>query len=111
MFNIANNVRFENKAVNYVSGLSILIYVFHENLLLRTFYRPLMWNYIYSQFGYEYILFWTLVMVIIVFSFGLIASIIYKSTIQKAVTVVCDWLYPILQGIYGKIERSILKYH
>ena len=111
LFNIAKNIRFDNKMINYISSLSLLIYVFHENLLLRTFYRPLMWNYIYNQFGYEYILLWVFVLTVIVFSFGLIASIIYKSTIQKAVTIVCDWLYPILQKIYRIIEKSILELH
>lgn len=111
MFNLAKNIRFNNKIVNYISSLSLLIYVFHENLLLRTFYRPLMWNYIYNQFGYEYILLWVFVLTVIVFSFGLIASIIYKSTIQKAVTIVCDKFYPLLQKIYQTIERNILKFH
>ena len=80
-------------------------------MLLRTFYRPQMWNYVYNQFGYEHILTWTFILVVLVFSFGLIASIIYRSTVEKIVTIACDWLYPILQKIYGKIESFILKFH
>ena len=109
--NIARNVHFESKIVNYISSLSLLVYILHENQLLRTFYRPAMWNYVYHQFGYAYILIWTFVLVVLVFAFGLVASIIYKYTIQKIVTIVCDRLYPILQKIYGKIERKILKLH
>lgn len=111
MFNIARGVRFENNIVNYISRLSLLIYIFHENLLLRTFYRPQMWNYVYKQFGYEDILIWTLILVVLVFSFGLITSIIYRNTMEKIVTIVCDWLYPILQKIYKKIESNILRFH
>ena len=111
MFNNARSIRFENNIVNYVSSLSLLIYIFHENMLLRTFYRPQMWNYVYKQFGYEHILLWTFILVVLVFSFGLIASIIYRNTVEKIVTIACDWLYPILQKIYGKIESFILKFH
>lgn len=111
MFNIARGVRFENNIVNYISRLSLLIYIFHENLLLRTFYRPQLWNYVYKQFGYEDILIWTLILVVLVFSFGLITSIIYRNTMEKIITIVCDWLYPILQKFYIKIERNIMKFH
>lgn len=111
MLNIARNMRFDNRFVNYISSLSLLIYIIHENMLLRTFYRPVLWIYVHNQFGYEYILVWLFVLVIIVFAFGLIASIIYKHTIQKAVTTVCSWLYPVLQKIYRKIEKKILKLH
>ena len=111
MFNNARSIHFENNIVNYVSSLSLLIYIFHENMLLRTFYRPQMWNYVYKQFGYEHILLWTFILVVLVFSFGLIASIIYRNTVEKIVTIACDWLYPILQKIYGKIESFILKSH
>lgn len=111
MLNIAKNVCSYNKTVNYISSLSLLIYIFHENQLLRIFYRPLLWNFVYSQFGYEYILFWLFVLVIIVFGFGLIASIIYKNTIQKIVANLCNRVYPSLQKIYGIIEHKILKFH
>ena len=111
LLNIARNVRFESKIVNYISGLSLLIYIIHENQLLRTFYRPRMWEYVYQQFGYDYVLLWTFVLVVIVFFFGLLSSIIYKYTIGKIVTIVCNRLYPIVQKIYGKTEKTILKLH
>ena len=109
MVNIANNIHFKNRFVNYISSMSLLIYIIHENQLLRTFYRPLIWNYIFQRFGYDYILLWTFVLVVIVLSFGIIASIVYKSTIQKVVTIVCNAIYPILQKIYQKAEKTILK--
>lgn len=111
MFNKARSIYFENKIVNYISGLSLFIYIFHENMLLRTLYRPQMWIYVYNQFGYENILIWTFILAALVFSFGLISSIIYRNTVEKIVTIVCDRLYPILQVIYSKFERIILKFN
>lgn len=111
MLNIARNIHFENNIVNYISSLSLLIYVFHENQLLRTFYRPQMWNYVYNQFGYEKIIIWTFILVVLVFNFGLATSIIYRNTIERYVNIVCNWLYPILQKIYRIIEKKIIKFN
>lgn len=111
MLNIARNVHFESKIVNYVSSLSLLIYIFHENQLLKIFYRPQMWSFVYHQFGYDYILIWMFILVVIVFLFGLIASIVYKHTIGKIVSIVCNRSFPALQRMYRKIEENILKLH
>lgn len=37
-FNIARNIHFKNIIVNYLSSLSLLIYIIHENLILRIYY-------------------------------------------------------------------------
>ena len=111
LFNIARNVHIESRVINYVSRLSMLIYIIHENMLLRTYYRPMMWQYVYENMGYEYILLWTFVIVLIVFLFGVVSSIIYKYTIQKLVTRAGDVLYPKLCNLYDHIEKNILKLH
>ena len=60
MFLAAKQLKLKNSTVNYISGLSLLIYIFHENLILKTYFRPLMINYIYSHFGYAAISFWVI---------------------------------------------------
>lgn len=50
MFNIARNIHFKNRFINYISKLSLLIYIIHENIILRTYFRPAMWNYVYKRF-------------------------------------------------------------
>lgn len=111
MFNIARNVHIESKIINYISKLSMLIYIIHENVLLRAYYRPMMWEYVWGNFGYEHILLWVFVLGAIVFVFGLISSIIYKCTIQKCVTKIGDMIYPKLCNGYGRIESILLKLH
>jgi hypothetical protein len=69
LLNIARNLHFKNAVVNYISKLSMLIYIVHENIILRTYYRPLMWQFVYRNFGYDRILLWTFVLVLIVFVF------------------------------------------
>lgn len=111
MLNIARNIHFENSIVNYISKLSLLIYIIHENILLRTYYRPLMWQWVYTNMGYSHVLLWTIILTVIVFTFGLVASIIYKNTIQKCVTKFINATYPSLCKKYAKFETLLLRLH
>lgn len=61
MFNIARNIHFKNRFINYISKLSLLIYIIHENIILRTYFRPAMWNYVYKRFGYSDVIQWVFI--------------------------------------------------
>lgn len=45
-FNIFRAKCFINRKINYISSLSLLIYIIHENLIIRTYLRPTIWIYI-----------------------------------------------------------------
>ncbi|MBQ6568976.1 MAG: acyltransferase family protein [Clostridia bacterium] len=109
LLNLACKNTFNSKPVNFVSSLSLLIYITHENMLVRNYFRPLLWQYVYRNFGYEHILALTSVLVIIVFLFGLLASIIYRFTFQKLAARLCNYFYPVIAKAYRKIEEKILK--
>ena len=47
--NLMRMCKFSSKVINYVSSLSMLIYVIHENILFRTYLRPLIWEAIYKN--------------------------------------------------------------
>lgn len=106
--NLARNIHFSSKWINYVSGLSMLIYIIHDNILLRTYYRPQMWQYIYTNYGFQHILMWTAVMVIIVFSFGLLSAILYKETVQKLTKKIIEKTETPLSHLYGRIENHLV---
>ena len=108
LFNLARNAHFTNKAINYISSLSLLIYIIHENELLRTYYRPALWHAIYNQFGYDHLIFWVFVMSLGVFAFGVVMSMIYHHTLEKVVNKEVDWLLPKIQKLYGKYERILI---
>lgn len=40
MFNIARNIHFKNRFINYISKLSLLIYIIHENIILEHILDP-----------------------------------------------------------------------
>jgi hypothetical protein len=111
LFNVVKNIRFESKVVNYISKLSLLIYIIHENWILRNYYRPMLWQYVYTNFGYDYILGWTLILVAVVFAFAFLTSVVYQKTIQKLVMRISDKLYFKLVKYYGYLEKIILQLH
>lgn len=108
MLNIARNIHFKSRPINFISSLSLLVYITHENIFLGTYFRPAMWNYIYTHYGYDFVVGWVFVMAIVLFLFGLLASILYTSTLQKVVSRAIDRLYSALRKRYLSIERKLI---
>lgn len=111
LFNIFRNIEFSNRVINYISKLSLFIYLIHENMLLRTYYRPMLWHEVYNRFGYSYVLMWLLILAVGVFTFGLIISILYEKTIGKGVEKATDSLLPLLRKLYAKYEMLVMQLH
>ena len=98
-----------NRGINFISSFSMLIYIIHENDLLRSIYRPRLWQSIYHQFGYHYILVWVIILTLIVFLFGLLASILYHYSIQRGVNKICDESFPFFAKTVKSIKKRIMK--
>ena len=111
LFNLMRMTEFYNSWVNYVAGLSLFIYIIHENLLIRIYYRPVMWQTIYLKYGYEHILAWTSIMVLVVLAFGILGAIIYNESIHKAVLTGCNRVYPCIANKWRFIENKVFKIH
>lgn len=111
LLGMARSITFENKLVNYISKLSLLIYIIHENKLLRLLYRPLMWQYVYDRYGYEHVLVYITILSAVVFIVSLIGSIVYYETIRKFTGRVCDRLYSRMASIWKRAENKMLAIH
>lgn len=74
MFNLVRSVQAKNR---------VIIYIIHENIVLRTYFRPAMWNHIYIEYGYFVVVIWVLIMAIIIFLSALVAARFYSATIKK----------------------------
>lgn len=108
-FNLAKSVKYESRLIDYVSGLSLYIYIIHENLILRLYIRPAIWQYIYTNFGYSHILGWVFMLAVLVFAFGLISSMLYKHTIHKLVCIISDTIYPKISNTWRHFEDNVLR--
>lgn len=108
MFNIARNIHFKNRFINYISKLSLLIYIIHENIILRTYFRHAMWNYVYKRFGYSDVIQWVFIISFIIFIFGILCSILYVLTLQRFVNKVSGKLYEVVRIKYLLFEKFCL---
>ena len=105
---VALKSNFESKCINYIASLSMLAYLIHENILFRTYTRPLIWEYLYRTYTFDYVVLLDLVYAFVLFIIVVIISALYKETIQKLVTKVSNKIYPHICNIYSKIENIIL---
>ncbi|MGN0452384.1 MAG: acyltransferase family protein [Ruminococcus sp.] len=85
VFNLVNNHYFHNRVVNYLSGLSLLIYIIHGNRILQDHFKMNVFAKIYAQYSYQYILGWVIVFGFALLIFGTVAAMIYSATLQKLV--------------------------
>ena len=69
----------------------------------------MMWYYIYTTFGYNHILLWVLVMIVVVFMFGFIVSAMYTLSIQKVTKSFSKRIAVFFTVFYEKIEKKMLK--
>lgn len=108
LFNLFRQCKFKSRAVNYISGLSLYIYLFHENPLFATYCRSALWHEIFIEFGHEYVLMWVFVYSTVLFVGAAILSMIYQLTVHKLVVRIFDNVYPFAKKIYTQIEDKIL---
>ena len=91
--NVCNSMNFKSSFVNYFSSMSLLIYIIHENLVFKRYYRPAIWQWIYVTFGYEYIIEWAIVFIFGLFAASTLISYLYKVLIQKPIYYLSDKIY------------------
>lgn len=107
--NIAVSLKFKSRAVNTISGLSLIIYIIHENPLMGTYVRPYIIGIIYEKVGYTHVVLWVLALAAVIFLCTAAVSMLYKVCLQKFVYKISDKIYSLLRGIYGKIEPFLLR--
>ena len=108
-FNIFHRKKFISRGINYFSSLSLLIYVIHENLLVRTYLRPLIFIWLKKRFGYDYIFLLCFSFAAFLFLTSALISSIYKCTLQKIIKSFADRLYILLVKLYSQIMELLLK--
>ena len=103
VFLLAKEKKFVNRPINYISGLSMLIYIIHCNRLIIDHFIGDVFKYIYYNYSYEYELLWVILSGSCLLVFGTVLSIVYKNTLQKISHRVCEIIY----NLAGKICRRL----
>ena len=79
-FGMMKGFNFQNRIINRISSVTLIIYVLHENLLFRKYTRQYFFEVFYN-WGYQYLPIYILMTSIIVLLLSSIIAIVYKSTI------------------------------
>lgn len=108
-FNIARTRTFKSRFINYLASLSLLIYIIHENILLRTYVRPAIFDSIHLRFGYDHILLWVIAVSAGVFVFSTAASMLAGVIIKKPAEKVSPAIVEAIKKVYRWISRGIMK--
>lgn len=109
LFNLMRNVHFSSRVINYISGLSLLIYIIHENVIVRTCLRAFIWHYVYNRFGFDHLFLIIFIYTVALFAASMAAAAIYRLTLERFVVKAADKATPLLSKAYHKIEDKAMK--
>lgn len=109
LFNIFRNMKFQNKFINYISSLTMLLFVVHYNYIyvnyISTGFMFRLWettgkiNYLLFIFAYA----------VLFFIFSTVIAVIYNKLLQPWVHKLAEVILKILLKLYGRFECFMLK--
>ena len=105
---VFKNFKFESKVINYISSLSLFVYLIHENFLFRTITRKEIYTSLFNING-SWGLLWLLVMSLIHIVGGIILAIIYKESLGRLAKIVANWIAKICKKVYLKFVALFSK--
>ena len=108
LFNLFRQIKLKSQIINYTASLSLFVYLIHENILIRNLYRPIIWQKVYENWGYSFILLKLMILSLGVFLVSILLSIFYDQTIRRVVIKVGERLYDLGRRIYLKIEKRAI---
>lgn len=85
--------------INYFASLTMLVYLIHENHLVRAYVRPLVWNCIERLWGYEYVIIWVFLYATVLYAISLGLGAVYNKSIQSLVHSVSDKIFQKLSQV------------
>lgn len=109
-FLLIKNLKFHSKTINYVAGLSMLIYIIHRNELVANYLETDAFKFIYETFTYKYELAWVVLCAICLLVGATVLGVVYRETLQKAVHKIADWLYKVLTPPCNRVVGWLMKF-
>lgn len=83
VFNLFRKMHFESRFINYTASATLFVYCIHENYMLRTYVRPLFYDFCVQQFPGVPLFWFGLVCGIGMFIGGYLIAIVYKESIHR----------------------------
>lgn len=108
-FNMMKKKKFINRTINYFSSLSLLVYIFHENLAFRRYFRPVIEFSILRRFGIEHAFICAVFMAFSLAILSFIISAVYKIFFTKIVSKLSSIISRNIQTLWKKYERLVIE--
>jgi hypothetical protein len=89
-FNLFRSFHFHNLFINRLSSLSLLIYLIHENFLVRDYWRPYLYVLIHDQFHNQHVAWYLFLAALVTFLVSAVLARFYQKSFQKFVYRLAD---------------------
>ena len=109
VFIAINKQPYVNKFVNKIASYSLQIYIIHENIILRTYVRPELINFVYARWGYNKLFFEIIIMAILIYLVSIVISFIYTLLFRRLLTYLTDKIYNLLCKIEDKYVNWVMQ--
>ena len=109
LFNIFRELKFQSKIINYISSLTMLIYIIHENDLFRAYLRTALLYDFWEISNRMNIVLFILIFSAVLFIASTIIAIVYNKLFQMSVHKLAEKILQLVLKLYGKIEKFILR--
>ena len=106
LFNIFLNQDFSSKFINYISGLSLLIYIVHGHYSFQNYYKGLYYDSILPNITSNLVL-GSIILAIIYLFIGIIGAIIYKLVFGKVIDIISTKISNLLSSTYDKFYNKV----
>lgn len=108
LFNIFRNLKIQNNLVNYISSLTMHLFVIHNNNLFKIYLRPVLMFNFWEAVRLDLILF-VLICGVILFTASTLAAITYNKLLEPIAHKIAEKILQIGLKIYARFESLMLK--
>lgn len=109
VFIAINKKPYVNKFLNKIASYSLLIYIIHENIILRTYVRPQLINFIYAKWGYNKLFLEIFILAIFIYACSIILSIIYTFLFKRLLGYLTEKIYNLLCKFENKYVNLVMR--
>lgn len=93
LFCLFKGMKFKNFFINYLSSLSLLIYLIHGNVLVIKYLLPDCWSLIFELYGHRFDILWSIILAVGFFVVSILVGGVYKKFLQPYVYRLIDTIF------------------
>lgn len=107
-FNLARTICFQNRFINYLSGLTMLIYITHANELVMDYLKPDFFAWVYHAHSYGNILFWCFLFGLFLLFSGTLLSVLYHELIAKHLYHLWERMFQSIISLWNRLISFLI---